>query len=342
VRLATMLDYSKGFLEAAKGVADLEAAGIDVVLVAEAYGFDAVSQLGYLAAVTERLEIASGILPIYSRTPTLLAQTAAGLDALSEGRFILGLGASGPQVVEGWHGVPYDAPLERTAEIIEICHKVWRREVVTASGRYTIPLPAEQGTGLGKPLKMLTHPLRPSVPIWVAALGPKNVEQTARLAQGWLPFLFVPERAETVWGPALRAGLAARPAELGPFDIVAGGLAAVGEGLEGLRDKGRPQAALYIGGMGARGRNFYNAVVRRYGFEEEAEAIQDYYLGGRKEEAAAAVPAALLEGSSLIGSPGYVRDRLAAYEEAGVSVLLVTPVGPERRRTIETLKEWVS
>ena len=338
MRLSTMLDYSKGFKEGADRVADLERAGLDIVWVAEAYGFDAPSQLGYLAAKTTTVQLGSAVLPIYSRTPALLAQTAAGLDALSEGRFILGLGASGPQVIEGWHGVPYTAPLGRTREIVDICRRVWRRERLVNQGLYPLPLPSGQGTGLGKPLKLIQHPYRTDIPIWIAAMGPKNVEMTAEVADGWFPFLFVPERAEEVWGADLAAGAARRPAELGPLDIAAGGLAAVGEGLEHLRDLARPMVALYVGGMGARGRNFYNDLCRRYGYEAEAESIQDLYLEGRKEEAAAAVPADLLEKTSLIGPPAYVAERIAAYREVGVTVLNVTVLG-DAAPQISQLKE---
>jgi len=342
MRLSTMLDYSRGIKESADHVADLERAGLDIVWVAEAYGVDGPSQMGYIAARTERVQIGSGILPIYSRTPALLAQTAAGIDALSDGRFILGLGASGPQVVEGWHGVPYTQPLERTREIIGICRKVWRREVLENDGLYPIPLPAGAGTGLGKPLKLINHPVRAEIPIWVASMGPKNVEMTAELADGWFPFLYIPERANEVWGDALAAGTARRAPELGPLEVAAGGLAAIGEGLEHLRELARPMAALYIGGMGARGRNFYNTLACRYGFEKEAAHIQDLYLGGKKEDAAAAVPGELLELTSLVGPPGYVQERIAAYREAGVSVLNVTAIGPDALATLSQLKEWCS
>jgi F420-dependent oxidoreductase-like protein len=342
MRLSTMLDYSRGIKESADHVADLERAGLDIVWVAEAYGFDGPSQMGYIAARTERVEIGSAILPIYSRTPVLLAQTAAGIDALSDGRFILGLGASGPQVVEGWHGVAYTQPLERTREIIDICRRVWRREVLTNEGLYQIPLPPGAGTGLGKPLKLINRPVRTDIPIWVASMGPKNVEMTAELADGWFPFLYIPERAGEAWGTALAAGAARRDPARRPLEIAAGGLAAVGEGLEHLRELTRPMVALYVGGMGARGRNFYNDLTRRYGFEAEAGLIQDLYLSGKKEEAAAAVPAELLELTSLVGPPGYVRDRIAAYREAGVTVLNVTAIGPDPLGTIEQLKDWCS
>jgi F420-dependent oxidoreductase-like protein len=259
---------------------------------------------------------------------------------LSEGRFILGLGASGPQVIEGWHGVPYTQPLERTREIIGICRRVWRREVITNEGLYRIPLPPDQGTGLGKPLKLINRPVRPAIPIWVAAMGPKNVAMAAELADGWFPFLFVPERAAEVWGGSLAEGAARRAPELGTLDIAAGGLLAIGEGLEGLRELARPMAALYIGGMGAKGRNFYNSLTRRYGYAKEADEIQELYLSGKKDEAAALVPAELLEKTSLVGPPGYIKERLAAYREAGVTVLNVTAIGSDALGDIAQLKEW--
>jgi F420-dependent oxidoreductase-like protein len=340
MKLSTQLSYAGGIKQSLDRVADLERAGVDIVWVPEAYGFDAPSQMGYVAARTDRIEIGSGILPIYSRTPALLAQTAAGIDALSDGRMILGLGASGPQVIEGWHGVPYNKPLERTREIMDICRRAWRREVVTNDGLYKLPLPPGLGTGLGKPLKMVTHPVRASIPIWVASLGPKNVQMTAEVADGWLPTMYMPDKADQVWGEALAKGRANRSPDLGPLEICAGGNAAVGEGLEGLRELGRPGSALYIGGKGARGQNFYNSLARRYGYEAEAEKIQGLYLDGKKEEAAAAVPAELLEKTSLIGPPGYLQERIAAYKAVGVTVLSVVPVGPDPLRTIEQLKEW--
>src|SRR5580700_4335323 len=199
MRIGIFLNYAGGFAETVVELADYEKAGLDIVFVPEVYSFDAVSQLGYLAARTDRVQLASGILQIYSRTPALTAMTAAGLDYVSGGRFVLGLGASGPQVIEGWHGVPYDAPIGRTRELIEICRMVWRRERLEYHGRhYTIPLPADQGTGLGKPLKLINHPVRDRIPIVVAALGPKNVAMAAELAEGWEPIFYLPERAADV------------------------------------------------------------------------------------------------------------------------------------------------
>nr|WP_286329088.1 LLM class flavin-dependent oxidoreductase [Agromyces marinus] len=213
MRIGMFLSYAGGFREAADEVVDLERAGVDLVVVPEVYTFDAVSQLGFLAARTTTMTLMSGILQLYTRTPSLTAMTAAGLDFVSDGRFELGIGASGPQVIEGFHGVPYDAPLQRTREIVDICRSVWRRERLVHDGRrYRIPLPADQGTGLGKPLKLINEPVRERIPITIASLGPKSVEQTAEIAEGWLPMFFHPERAEQVWGSrSPRAARGERP-----------------------------------------------------------------------------------------------------------------------------------
>jgi len=334
------LSYAGGFAETVTDLADYERAGLDIVFVPEAYSFDAVSQLGFIAAKTERVQIASGIFQLYSRTPALTAMTAAGLDYVSGGRFTLGLGASGPQVIEGWHGVPYDAPLGRTREIIEICRMVWRRERLSYQGRY-YHLPLEGGTGLGKPLKLINHPVRERIPIALAAIGPKNVALAAELAEAWMPIFYLPEKAADVWGGAVAEGTAKRDPSLGALDVIASAGLAIGDDVAHLRDHGRPQLALYIGGMGARGRNFYNDLACRFGYEAEAKAIQDAYLDGRKDEAAALVPAELVEHTSLIGPESYVAERIAAYREAGVSTLLITPMAPDhkgRLRLIERVR----
>jgi F420-dependent oxidoreductase-like protein len=323
-----------------KRAREYEAAGVDVLWVAELYGLDGPSLMGFLAAVTDRVQIGSSILPFYSRSPALLAMTAAGVDALSGGRCILGIGASGPQVIEGFHGVPFDNPVGRTEEIIEVCRTIWRREPVVHNGHhYQIPLPEGQGLGLGKPLKLIDHPVRDAIPIFVAATGPKNVETAARIADGWIPIFFWPERSGRVWGTPLASGLASRHPALGPLEVVASVTVAVGEGQEHLRETARPQLALYIGGMGARQKNFYNDLACRYGLDGAARQIQDLYLDGRKEEAARAVPAELIEGTTMIGPPGLVRDRLAAYREAGVTLLNIRPVGPDPLRTIAQVRE---
>ncbi|BBZ67833.1 LLM class F420-dependent oxidoreductase [Mycolicibacterium insubricum] len=343
MRIGLGINYAGGFKEVAAEVADLERAGLDVVFVPEAYSFDAVSALGYLAAKTERVQLASGILQLYTRTPTLTAMTAAGLDYVSDGRYILGLGASGPQVIEGFHGVPYDAPIGRTREVVDICRRVWRREPLEYDGRYyTIPLPADRGTGLGKPLKLINQPVRERIPVLLAALGPKNVELAAEIAEGWQPIFYLPERAGDVWGDALAAGTAKRDPALGPLDVYAGPALAIGEDVEPLRELIKPHLALYIGGMGARGKNFYHDLATRYGYGAAADRIQELYLAGEKEAAAQAVPDDLVRDVSLIGPLGFVKERVAAYREAGVTVLNVVPLAgtpAERVALIEQLRE---
>jgi F420-dependent oxidoreductase-like protein len=343
VKISTQLMYAGNPREAADQVRALEEAGLDTVWVPEAYGFDSPTLMGYLAARTEKVEIGSAILNIYSRTPSALLQTAAGLDNVSQGRAIIGLGASGPQVIEGFHGVPYDKPLGRTKEIIELIRSGLRRETLVHDGIFTLPLPEGQGTGLGKPLKLLTRPERPSIPLYIAALGPKSVEGAAEYADGWLPFLFVPEKAGQVWGDALAAGTAKRPDELAPLEICAGGMVAIGEGPEtkALLDFARPFVALYVGGMGARGKNFYNDLAVKYGYEQEAKEIQDLYLGGNKRDAEAKVPLELLELGNLVGPASYVKERIAAFAEAGVTNLQVMPASDDPPATIRQLRELV-
>src|SRR6266704_611759 len=339
-RIGMPLGYAGGFAETAEELADFEKAGLEIVFVPEAYSFDAVSQLGYLAAKTQRIQLASGILQLYTRTPTLTAMTAAGLDYVSGGRFVLGIGASGPQVIEGWHGVPYDAPVGRTREIIEICRSVWRRDRLQYDGRhYTIPLPPDQGTGLGKALKLINHPVRERIPIVLAALGPKNVELAAELAEGWEPIFYFPERAASVWGDSLAAGKARRDPALGPLDVVAQAGLAIGEDVTGYAELGRPMLALYIGGMGAKGRNFYNDLAVRFGYESEAAAIQDAYLAGRKDEAAALVPGSLLAGTSLIGPRSLVAERVAAMRESGVTTLNVAPPAATHADRVQLIEQ---
>jgi F420-dependent oxidoreductase-like protein len=340
MRVGMELNYAGGFKETVTELADFEAAGLDIVFVPEAYSYDAVSQLGYIAARTTTLQIASGILPIYSRTPALTAMTAAGLDYVSDGRFTLGIGTSGPQVIEGWHGVRYDAPIGRTRELIEICRLVWRRERLDYQGKhYRLPLPAEQGTGLGKPLKLINHPVRGRIPIVVAAIGPANVALAAELAEGWQPIFYFPEKAEIAWGEPLAAGGAKRDAALPPLDVIGHAPLAIGEDVTRLRDLTRPFFALYIGGMGARGKNFYFDLACRFGYEREAKQIQDAYLDGRKDEAAALVPADLVEKTSLIGPAGYIEERLAAFKQAGVSTLSVTPLAATHEQRVRDIEQ---
>jgi len=343
MRTGIFLGYAGGFKEAAEQVVTLEAAGADIVLVAEAYSYDAISQLGYLAAKTSRIELGTGVVPIYTRTPSLMAMTAAGLDYVSDGRFRLGLGTSGPQVVEGFHGLPFDAPLGRTREVVEICRQVWRRENTNYAGKhYQLPLPAERGTGLGKALHLINHPVRERIPINIAALGPKNVELTAEIAEGWQPVFFLPEKADDVWGEALRAGTAKRDPALGPLDVMVSASLAIGDNVDDRLAWAKPQLALYLGGMGARGKNFYHALATRYGFGEAADHIQDLYLAGRKQDAIAAVPDELVRAVSLVGPRGFVKERLAAFAEAGVTTMLVHPMASDDRETLGFVEDLVA
>lgn len=341
MRTGIFLSYAGGFREAADQVVEFEKAGVDIALVAEAYSYDAVSQLGYLAAKTSTIELASGVVPIYTRTPALMAMTAAGLDYVSDGRFRLGLGTSGPQVVEGFHGVPFDAPLGRTREVVDICRRVWRRENLDFAGKhYQVPLPADRGTGLGKSLHLINHPVRERIPITIAALGPKNVQLTAEIAEGWQPVFFLPEKADEVWGDALRAGSAKRDPALGPLEVFVSATLAIGDDVDDRLAWAKPQLALYIGGMGARGKNFYHSLATRYGYGEVADRIQDLYLAGKKAEAIDAVPDDLVRSVSLVGPRGFVAERLAAFAEAGVTTMLVHPMGvdaDEQRRYVEEL-----
>ncbi|HEY2766352.1 MAG TPA: LLM class F420-dependent oxidoreductase [Pseudonocardiaceae bacterium] len=346
MRIGMPLNYSGGFAETVVELGEYEKAGLDIVFVPEAYSFDAVSQLGFIAARTERLQIASGILQLYTRTPALTAMTAAGLDYVSGGRFTLGIGASGPQVIEGFHGVPYTAPLARTRELVEICRQVWRRERLIHQGRhYQIPLPAELGTGLGKPLKLINQPVRERIPIVIAAIGPKNVAMTAEIAEGWEPLFYLPELAADVWGDSLAEGAARRDPALGDLDVVVAAPLAITEDPHtagALLDAVRPMLALYIGGMGAKSRNFYHDLARRYGFGAQAQAVQDLYLQGKKDEAAAAVPDDLVRRTSLIGPPGFVHERLAALRASGATTLNVTPLAgtaTERVGLIERIRD---
>lgn len=344
MKISMTITYSDDPLKAVAHAQAMERAGVDQAWVAEAYSFDAVSTLGFLAASTETMELVSGILPVYSRTPTLIAMTAATLDSLSGGRFALGLGASGPQVIEGWHGVPYNRPLGRTREVIEVCRKVWARERLEHDGRnYQMPYTGEGSTGLGKPLKLINTPLRKDIPVYIASIGEKNVELTAEIATGWIPVFFHPEKAHDAWGASLDSGKAKRDESLGELQIIAGGMAAITKTEEEaaeMRHFARPSAALYIGGMGAKSKNFYNTLFRRYGYEEEADLVQDLYLSGKKDEAAAAIPDEFLAATNLVGTEGFIKDRLAAFAEAGVTSLTLHPAGEDPLAVVSQIKEW--
>lgn len=343
MKLSMTLPYAGNPRVAADQVKALESAGLDTVWVAEGYGFDSPTLMGYLAARTSTVEIGSAILNIYSRSPSALAQTAAGLDNVSGGRALLGLGSSGPQVIEGWHGVPYSKPLARTRDVIAIVRSILRRETLQFNGEvFDVPLPPGVGKGLGKPLKLINEPERSAVPIFLAALGEKNVQLAAELADGWLPFLYAPERAADQWGAALAAGAAIRAPDLAPLRVVAGGVVAIGDDVGDVLDRLRPTYALYIGGMGARSQNFYAQLVSRYGFEAEAAAIQRLYLDGHKRDAEAAVPRSLLEMCNLVGTAEQVKERIAVYREAGVTDLQIDPIGEDAPAVVAQLKEWLT
>jgi F420-dependent oxidoreductase-like protein len=312
-------------------VEEAERLGFDSVWVAEAWGTDAVSVLGWLAARTERIKLGSAIMQIPGRTPANAAMTAATLDLLSGGRFLLGLGTSGPQVVEGWHGQPWGRPLGRTREYVEIVRAALRREVVAHEGEhYRIPWHGEGATGLGKPLKLMVRPLRAEVPIYLAALAARSVALAAEIADGWLPIFVAPERFADTVGPSL----AGAPPD---FEIAATASVLVGDDVPALRDALRPHVALYVGGMGAKGRNFYNALVRRYGWEEEAERIQELYLDGRQREATAAVPDELVDAVALVGPKERIAERLAAWRETPVTTLVLGTTQPEALQTLAEL-----
>jgi F420-dependent oxidoreductase-like protein len=340
MRIGMPLRYAQGFRAAVDELPLYEQAGLDAVHVPEAYTFDAVSALGYIASRTTTLTLASGILNVYSRTPALLAMTAAGLDSMSDGRFVLGLGASGPQVVEGFHGMPYSSPLSRTREVVEICRAVWRREPLSHQGaHFTVPLDeAHGGSGLGKPLKLVNHPVRERVPVLLAAMGPKNVALAAELCEAWEPVFWYPERADDAFGEALRDGAARRDPRLGPLEVVADSHLAIVEDEAELSDalrEVRAHLALYIGGMGAPGRNFYTDLATRFGFGDEAAKVQELFLSGNREAAASAVPELLVRGVSLVGSTAEVAERWQAFRASGVTAVNVIPLATTLDRRLQ-------
>jgi F420-dependent oxidoreductase-like protein len=295
--------------------------------------------MAWIAATTERIAVGSAIMQMPARTPAATATTVATLDLLSGGRVLLGLGTSGPQVAEGWHGQAWGKPLTRTREYVEIVRAILRRDVpVEHHGpHYDVPYSGPGATGLGKPLKLIVHPLRAEVPIYLAAIGPKNVALTAEIADGWLPIFFSPDRFAEVHGPSLDEGFAVRGGRPKGWDLAPLVPVVVDDDVQACRDLLKPMLALYVGGMGARGQNFYNRLARRYGFEAEAAAIQDAYLAGRREEAAAGVPDALVDEVALIGDRARISDRLAAWRESGVTTLILQARQPEALRVLADL-----
>ncbi|HET9508482.1 MAG TPA: LLM class F420-dependent oxidoreductase [Gaiellaceae bacterium] len=328
------LGLQLGYDDPAGGVAlghEADRLGFHSVWTSEAWGADAVTVASWLAATTEQIGIGTAIMQMPARTPAATAMTVATLDQLSGGRVLLGLGTSGPQVVEGWHGVPWGKPLGRTREYVEIVRAALRRETLEHHGpHYDIPYSGEGATGLGKPLKLILKPLRREVPIYLAALGPKNVALAAEIADGWLPIFCSPERLRDVHGPSLESAPDG-------FDIAPLVLTVLIDDVAAGRDFLKPVLALYVGGMGARGQNFYNRLACRYGYEDAARRIQDLYLDGHKREAAAAVPDELVDEIALVGPKERIADRLDAWRECGATTLITQARQPEALQALAEL-----
>jgi F420-dependent oxidoreductase-like protein len=304
---------------------EAERLGYDSAWAAEAWGTDAVTVLAWLAATTTRIKVGSAIMQIPGRTPANCAMTATTLDQLSGGRFLLGLGTSGPQVVEGWHGEPWGKPLGKTREYVEIVRMALRRQTLEHHGEhYDIPYTGPGATGLGKPLKLMARPLRAEIPIYLASISPKAVELTAEIADGWIPIFFDPQTARDVFPRFDREG----------FDVAPSVPVVLTDDVQAGRDALKPYYALYVGGMGARGKNFYNSLFQRYGFEAEAARIQDLFLDGKQRDAAAAVPDAFVDRVALVGPKERIAERLDAFGEAGATTLLVSTRDPAALRAL--------
>jgi F420-dependent oxidoreductase-like protein len=313
-------------------VKEAEAAGFDSVWAAEAYGSDAATVLAWIAAQTEKIKLGSAIFQMPARSPAMTAMTAATLDQISDGRVILGLGSSGPQVAEGWHGQRFPKQLQRTREYVEILRKALARERLEYDGEiYTLPLP----DGPGKALKLTIAPVQDQIPIYIAAIGPKNTQLAGEIADGWIPLFFSPEHVSDAKA-LLEEGAGRSGRSLDDFQISPSVQVRIDDDVDAARDAMRPFLALYVGGMGSREKNFYNALVRRYGFEDAAEEVQNLYLEGKKEEAAAALPDELIDSTTLVGPRDKIAERLQVYREAGVGTLMVTPVAfdPDERKTM--------
>ena len=339
VRIALALDHMADPRASLDLAVRAEDAGADEVWVPETWGFDAPTLMGAIAARTVRVAIGA-VLPVYSRSPALIAQTIAGADALSGGRAIAGLGTSGPQVVEGWHGVPFDRPLGELREAIAACHMAWRREVLEVGGPRPIPLPPGQGTGMGKPLKMITRPERDRVPIVVAALAPGGVRLAAELADGWWPLFATADAIRGPWADALAAGAARRDHALGPLGIMASAVCWVGggPGADAARAAARREIAFYVGSMGSRERNYYRDAVAAMGFAAECEAIAAAALSGRPRDAEACVGDAMIDALALIGEPDDIAHRIAALREAGVTTVVLSAATPDPLQVIAGLR----
>jgi F420-dependent oxidoreductase-like protein len=321
-------------------VKEAEAAGFDSVWAAEAYGSDAATVLAWMAAQTKTIKLGSAIFQMPARSPAMTAMTAATLDQLSDGRVILGLGSSGPQVAEGWHGQRFPKQLQRTREYVDILRKTLARERLEYDGEiYTLPLP----DGPGKALKLTIAPVQERIPIYIAAIGPKNTRLAGEIGDGWIPLFFSPEHVSDA-KKLLEEGAAGAGRSLDGFQISPSVQVRIDDDIDRARDAMRPFLALYVGGMGSREKNFYNALVRRYGFEEAAEEVQSLYLEGKKEQAAAALPDELIDTTTLVGPKERIAERLQVYREGGVGTLIVTPVAfdpDERKRMVGELAEML-
>jgi F420-dependent oxidoreductase-like protein len=310
-----------------------EALGYGSIWASEAWGSDAATILTWIAAHTERIDVGAGVFQIPARTPAMTAMTAATLDHLSNGRFRLGLGTTGPGVSEGWHGSAFRDPLGRTREYVELVRSMLRRDSpVTYIGEH-YRLPAADGVGAGLALKLGVRPLRADLPIYLGAMGDRNVALTAEIADGWMPLLFSPDRAD-VFAPALEEGFARRGGRPERFDVAPMVWVALGDDLEACRNVVRSQVALYVGGMGPRNRNFYNKLAARMGFEDAAARIAEAFLDGRRAEAAASVPDDLVDAIALVGSVDRVRDRLAAWRDAGLTTIVARTTEVEQLRAL--------
>jgi F420-dependent oxidoreductase-like protein len=334
-------DWGSGLAQAVDLAQEADRLGFHSGWTAEAYGSDAVTPLTWLLSHTETMSWGTAIMQMPARTPAMTAMTAATLDLMSGGRFLLGIGASGPQVAEGWHGEAYGKPLGRTREYVEIVRTILAREAPLEhhGPQYDIPYTGPDATGLGKPLKLIIHPRRADVPIYVAAIGPKNVALAAEIADGWLPIFFSPERLRETYGDSLDAGFgkAGGGKSLATFDIAPTVMVLLGDDLDALRGFVKPMVALYVGGMGARGKNFYNDLACRYGYDAAAKEIQDRYLDGKKGEAIAAVPDELVDEVALIGPPERIRDRLDVWKESGITTMILGAGQPEALRLMAEL-----
>lgn len=339
MRLGLMVGYSGRTIELPMElILEADRLGYYALWTSEAYGSDAVTPLAWIGALTQQIHLGTAIMQMPARTPAMTAMTAMTLDQLSGGRVLLGLGLSGPQVVEGWHGQPYGKPLGKTREYVSILRTIFAREeaLVHDGDHYQVPYTGSDATGLGKPLKSILAG-RADLPIYIASIGPKNIELTAEIADGWLPIFFSPERYPETFKPHVDDGLAKGGRSIENFDIAPSVTVVMGDDLDMCYNQVRPQLALYIGGMGAKGKNFYNDLAMRYGFEEAAETIQDLYLAGQKAEAIMAVPDALVDAVALVGPKARIKDRLQLWQDSDITTFNIQTFDIEVVRTMAEL-----